>query len=342
MYPIMSQNEGRYLYLEAGTPVAKEESEDVSAADRTWKRTGIGVITNGQPLTTTLARKRMQADEPTSARTRTQTDELPRTSAGDRTQMDGWPPPSEQDRTQKDRWPWSSARELTQLDGWPPPSARDRTQLGGWPPPSVQDRTQTDGWPRTSERDRTQTDGFLASRDERSDHVRQRFFAEFNRTEHERDLEKYEATRNGDLVLLRRAALDDRRDKKLEPRWGGPFRLDNIAHHGRSGRLYDLLTGQLVKTKISGLKDRVHLDDPRVFVARTEEGSKDDGVQCVEMSCDEKRMSDESVWKEVCSGGTISLEQLLMEDMGRSLSREGPLAGVKGSSCGIIMPRVAD
>ena len=73
--------------------------------------------------------------------------------------------------------------------------------------------------------------------------------------------------REGDLVLLRQAALDNRYDKKLEARWKGPFRLGDIAHHGRSGRLYDLATGRLVKTKQAGLKDRIHLDDLRVYAS---------------------------------------------------------------------------
>ena len=75
-------------------------------------------------------------------------------------------------------------------------------------------------------------------------------------------------TKERDLVLLRRAALDNRYDKKLEPRWEGPFRLSNLTHHGRSGRLYELITGRLFKTKLAGLKDRIHLDDLRVYVSR--------------------------------------------------------------------------
>ena len=78
---------------------------------------------------------------------------------------------------------------------------------------------------------------------------------------------RFPALKDGDLVWLRRAALDNRYDKKLEARWEGPFRLGDLAFHGRSGRLYDLITGRLVQTKPSGLKDRVHLDDLRVYVS---------------------------------------------------------------------------
>jgi len=56
MYNIMTEKEGDYLYLEAGTPVSKEGS-DVSAADEAWERLGIGVIgppPNGQPQTSNL------------------------------------------------------------------------------------------------------------------------------------------------------------------------------------------------------------------------------------------------------------------------------------------------
>ena len=43
MYHIMTENEGDYLYLEAGTPMSKEGS-DVSIANVAWDRLGIGVI----------------------------------------------------------------------------------------------------------------------------------------------------------------------------------------------------------------------------------------------------------------------------------------------------------
>ena len=49
MYHIMTENEGDYLYLEAGTPVSKEESgSDVSDAGEVWERMGIGVTANEQ------------------------------------------------------------------------------------------------------------------------------------------------------------------------------------------------------------------------------------------------------------------------------------------------------
>ena len=163
--------------------------------------------------------------------------------------------------------------------------------------------------------------------------VHQRFLVRFNQMETGRDSGRCEAPQNGDPVFLRRVALDNRRDKKLEPRWEEPFRLDDVAHHGRSGRLFDLSTGQLVKTKISGLKDRVYLDDLRVFVPRRE-GVAREQVSCVEMHWDERRLLDGSVWKEDCLGGAICLGKLLMEDVGGMPPRGGPLAEEKGSSGG--------
>ena len=183
-----------------------------------------------------------------------------------------------------------------------------------------------------------QHESFMSCRDERLEAIRQRFLDRFNRTETGRDSGRCEAPRTGDLVLLRRAALDNRRDKKLEPRWEGPFCLNDVAHHGRSGGLFSLSTGQLVKTKISGLKDRVHLDDLRVFVPRGEAVAMGE-VSCVEMHWDGRRMLDGSVWKEVCLGGAICLGKLLAEDLGEMPLSGGPLAGEKGSSCGTEMPR---
>ena len=109
--------------------------------------------------------------------------------------------------------------------------------------------------------------------------------------------------------------------------------MDDVAHHGRSGRLFSLSTGELVKTKVSGLKDWVHLDDLRVFVPRRE-GMAAGEVSCVDMSWDGRKMLDSSVWKEVCLGGVICLGKLLTEDMGEMPQRGGPLAEEKGSSCG--------
>lgn len=116
-------------------------------------------------------------------------------------------------------------------------------------------------------------------------------------------------------MLLRRVALDNYRDKKLEPQWEGRFRLDEVTHHRRSRRLFNLSTEQLVKIKISGLKDHVHLNDLRVFVPRGGDMILQQ-VSCMEMEWDGKRRLGSSFWKEVGLEGLICLGKLLAEGMG--------------------------
>ena len=131
-----------------------------------------------------------------------------------------------------------------------------------------------------------QQDVHLAGWDEYMEDARQRYLTRF--AEHRGRKGQFPAPKEGpDLVLLQCAALNNRYDKKLEACWEGPFHLDDLAHHRRSGRLYDITTGALVKTKPSGLEDRIHLDDLKVYVPRAEQGSKEgegDGVlECVRM-----------------------------------------------------------
>ena len=115
--------------------------------------------------------------------------------------------------------------------------------------------------------------------------------------------------------MLRRAALDNRYDKKLEARWEGPFRLSDLAHHGRSGRLYDLTTGRLVKVKQAGLKDRVHLDGLRAYVSM--EWSQEEDVTGVErVQCDSLGWKGEGAddWKEIGKGGAVELGKLMQTE----------------------------
>ena len=69
-------------------------------------------------------------------------------------------------------------------------------------------------------------------------------------------------------MLLRKFSLDHDRSgaNKFSPRWEGPFRLTEVAHHGRTGRLRDMHTGELVRVRAGGPKERVHLDDLKVFL----------------------------------------------------------------------------
>ena len=116
--------------------------------------------------------------------------------------------------------------------------------------------------------------------------------------------------------MLRWAALDNRYDKKLEVRWEGPFRLSNLAHHGRSGRLYYFTTGKLVKIKQAGLKDRIHLDDLRVYVSRERTGAE--GTEVGGVLCDRLDWKGEGAeeWKEIGKGGVVELGRLIKMELG--------------------------
>lgn len=61
----------------------------------------------------------------------------------------------------------------------------------------------------------------------------------------------------GDLVLLRRFAVDKDKGRKLETRWEGPYRIAKITKSGVSVRLEDLSTGVR--------KGRYSVDDVKVY-----------------------------------------------------------------------------
>jgi hypothetical protein len=158
---------------------------------------------------------------------------------------------------------------------------------------------------------RSQRDIHLATRDEDVETVRQRYLSRF--VKHQGKEGRFPAPKEGDLVLLRRANLDTRFDKKFDARWEGPFRLKDLAHHGRSGRLYDILTDRLVKTKQAGLKDRVHLDDLRVYIPREQqleqaEVAKMELVRWEEMDWEGEKAED---WRKVGNGSAVDLEFLI-------------------------------
>ena len=94
----------------------------------------------------------------------------------------------------------------------------------------LQDRHQS--WDHREDADflGPQQEVHLAGRDERMEDTRQQYLTHFAEQQGRRG--RFPAPREGDLVLLRRAALDNHYDKKLEARWEGPFRLGNVAHHG--------------------------------------------------------------------------------------------------------------
>jgi hypothetical protein len=81
---------------------------------------------------------------------------------------------------------------------------------------------------------------------------------------------RWTAPQVGDLVLLRSMALDGQHGHKLKARWEGPYVLDDVHPNGRAGRLRDIHSGTLVKVKASGGKERMHLDNLKVFIPPAE------------------------------------------------------------------------
>jgi len=68
----------------------------------------------------------------------------------------------------------------------------------------------------------------------------------------------------------------------------------------------------LVKIKQAGLKDRIHLDDLRVYVSR--EGSQEEEVTGVgSVLCDRLGWKGEGAedWKEIGKGGAVELGKLV-------------------------------
>jgi hypothetical protein len=154
LYDIMTENEGDYLYLEAGTPVSKEGSDGSGAAEA-WNRLPDRTQANGWPRN----RPQMGGWPPTST---LEMDDRP----PDRTQADGRPPTA----TQMDGWPRASVPEAdgrlqasvpdgtrTQTDKQLQALAPDRPQMGGRPPTSTH---MTDRQPQTSASDRPQLGGW--------------------------------------------------------------------------------------------------------------------------------------------------------------------------------------
>jgi len=93
---------------------------------------------------------------------------------------------------------------------------------------------------------------------------------------------RYTAPREGDLVLLRRFLLDQRKGSKLEARWEGPYVLSDLAKHGKSGRLRDLNTVELVRVKTGALRERVHLNDLKIYL-RLRAEKEEAGVELVDI-----------------------------------------------------------
>lgn len=87
----------------------------------------------------------------------------------------------------------------------------------------------------------------------------------------------WRAPAENELVLLRRFEIDKHLGQKFQSRWEEPYRLADVAWHGRSGRLQDIGTGEVVRVRKEGLKERVHLNDLKVFIPRDEQWFGFDG-----------------------------------------------------------------
>lgn len=72
----------------------------------------------------------------------------------------------------------------------------------------------------------------------------------------------------GDLVLLRRYALDTQRSKKLEPRWIGPYLLSSLSENKRSARLRTVHGDAEI--------GRHHINNMKLYVPREEAVMQDE------------------------------------------------------------------
>lgn len=72
----------------------------------------------------------------------------------------------------------------------------------------------------------------------------------------------------GDLVLLRRYALDTQRSRKLEPRWVGPYLLSSMSENQRSGKLRTLHGDKEI--------GRHHINNMKLYVPREEAVMQDE------------------------------------------------------------------
>ena len=83
---------------------------------------------------------------------------------------------------------------------------------------------------------------------------------------------KWTPLEEGNLVLLRRFEAEKHHGMKLETQWEGPHRLVDMSYPGKSGRLQDIQTGEIVRVKKGRLKERVYVNDLKLLCPRHGEG----------------------------------------------------------------------
>jgi hypothetical protein len=110
----------------------------------------------------------------------------------------------------------------------------------------------------------------LARMEERREQGQQRIVAaaEMKLYQEEHKVHVGEELIEGDLVLLRRFEVAKHHGMKLESQWEGPYKLVDIAYHKRSGRIQDLTSGEIIKVRKGGLKERIHVNDLKLFFRR--------------------------------------------------------------------------
>ena len=118
----------------------------------------------------------------------------------------------------------------------------------------------------------------VAEREERHELARESILDEQERQieARQRELEQRRAEvwqpRAGDLVLLRRFAVNKDKGRKLEPKWEGPYRISKVTKSGVSVWLEDVCTG--------GKKGRYSVDDIKIYLVR-EHGVAQEGYNRV-------------------------------------------------------------
>ena len=71
-----------------------------------------------------------------------------------------------------------------------------------------------------------------------------------------------------DLVLVRKLEVTKNLSRKHDAQWESAFQLVDVSRHLKSGRLYVIITGEMVKARKGGLADQTHVNNMKLFYAR--------------------------------------------------------------------------